>query len=191
MKARENPFAVDRLHAVGYRSPDTSIDELLRRLDEMNYRAAIVGPEGSGKTTLLETLQEALVRQGLHTWAFFVNDTAPLTGPRCRYLLSELGRDDILLLDGADAVRRSSWLLLRRRTANHAAGLIITSHRPGLLPTLVKCATSPALLREIVRELEPPGHAVPTNLLDELYAHHQGNLRDCLRELYDLFAREA
>ena len=60
MKARDNPFSVERLHAVRYRTKEATFDEILQRLDEMNYRAAIVGPEGSGKTTLLGNLQDAL-----------------------------------------------------------------------------------------------------------------------------------
>jgi len=191
MKARDNPFSVERLHAVRYRTAEATFDEILRRLDEMNYRAAIVGPEGSGKTTLLANVQDALAQKGLKTWMFFVNDTAPLTAPACRQFLTEVAPDEIVLLDGADAVGRSSWSLLRRRTANHAAGLVITSHRPGLLPTLVKCATTPALLAEIVDELKPPGRALAPDLLDDLYQRHAGNLRDCLRELYDLYAAEA
>ncbi|MBN2133583.1 MAG: hypothetical protein JW741_29045 [Sedimentisphaerales bacterium] len=189
MKARDNPFTVERLHAIRYRTAETTFEEILSRLDEMNYRAAIVGPEGSGKTTLLGNLQDALAQQGFKTWMFFVNDTAPLDGPGCRKLLTDVAPDEIVLLDGADAVGRSSWSLFRHRTANHAAGLIITSHRPGLLPTLVKCATTPALLAEIVNELKPPGRTLAPSFLDDLYNRHAGNLRDCLRELYDLYAR--
>lgn len=191
MRARDNPFTVERLHAVRYRPLETTFDEVLGRLDELNYRGAVVGPEGSGKTTLLEDLQEALVQRGFKTWMVFVNDTVPLTGPACRQLLSELSPEDVLLLDGADAVRRSSWQLLRRRTSTHAAGLIVTAHRVGFLPTLIKCATTPALLQEIVNKLQPQERPVPAHLLDDLYRRHAGNLRDCLRELYDLYAVEA
>jgi len=191
MKARDNPFTVDRISALRYRPLDTTFDEILRRLEELNYRAAIVGPEGSGKTTLLENLQDALAQQGFKTWMFFVNDTVPLNGPACRRLLTEVASDEIVLLDGADAVRRSAWMLFRRRTASHAAGLIVTSHRPGLLPTLTKCSTTPALLQEIVNELQPPGRTLSADFLSDLYQRHAGNLRDCLRELYDLYTAHA
>jgi hypothetical protein len=100
-----------------------------------------------------------------------------------------LAREEVVLLDGADAIRRSLWLLFRRHTIRHASGLVITSHRPGLLPTLVTCSTTPALLTEIVNELCPPNHPISPTFLDALYTRHHGNLRACLRELYDLCAQ--
>ncbi len=58
MKARDNPFAVERVHAIRYHPVNTTFDQILARLHELNYRAAITGPEGSGKTTLLEDLEQ-------------------------------------------------------------------------------------------------------------------------------------
>ena len=189
MRARDNPFAAERVQALRYRPPNTTFDEILARLHDLNYRAAIVGPEGSGKTTLLTDLQQMLGRRGLRTRLIFVNDAAPFDRPAGRQLLSEWTRDTVLLLDGADLLRRSDWSLVKRHTLTHAGGLIVTSHRPGLLPTLIRCSTSPSLLKELVGELQPQGHPVPAMLLDRLYERHQGNLRDCLRELYDRCAQ--
>lgn len=191
MKARDNPFSVDRVQAIRYRSLDVTLDEILRRLRELNYRAAITGPDGSGKTTLLEDLQHAVQHAGLKTRMVFVNDTLPLDGPACRRLLSELNRDEILLLDGADLISRACWSLLKRHTITHALGLIITSHRSGLLPTLIECTTTRTLLTEIVTTLHPPDPMISADLLDALYRRHNGNLRDCLRDLYDLCAQGA
>lgn len=190
MKARDNPFAVERVGAIRYRPLHTTFDRLLARLHELNYRAALVGPEGSGKTTLLEDLQEILQEKGIRTNLVFVNDAALFDSPACRRLLAELTRDQIVLLDGADLIRRSDWSLLKRHTITHAYGLVITSHQRGLLPTLIECSTSPALLREIVAELQPQGHTIPADFLDSLYDRHAGNLRACLRELYDVYAHD-
>jgi hypothetical protein len=191
MRARDNPFSVDRVQAIRYRLLNTTFDQMLARLHELNYRAAIVGPDGSGKTTLLEDLQKPLQKKGIKTRLVFVNDTLHLDGPACRRLLADLRRDQIVLLDGADLLRRSDWSLLKRHTITHAYGLVITSHRRGLLPTLIECATSPALLREIAFELQPQGRPLAAEFLDHLYERHQGNLRDCLRELYDRYAGSA
>ncbi len=191
MRARDNPFSVDRVHAIRFRPLDITFDEILLRLRELNYRTAITGPDGSGKTTLLEDLQPILQRKGLKTRMVFVNDTSPFDAPTCRRLLSELNRDEILLLDGADLIRRAFWSLLKRHTITHASGLVITSHKPGLLPTLIECATSATLLTEIVTALRPEGPGISLDLLDTLYKRHNGNLRDCLRELYDLYAQDA
>jgi hypothetical protein len=72
--------------------------------------------------------------------------------------------------------------LLRLRT-RRAGGLVITSHRPGLLATLFECETTPELLAGIVRELA--GDGVDAG---ELHARHAGNVRNALRELYDRWA---
>jgi len=190
MRARDNPFAVDRLERIRYRFAGTSLDELLTRLDEMNYRGAIVGPEGSGKTTLLEDLRQALERKSRRARLVFINDTYPLPEAECRRVLSELVPQELVLVDGADGMRRSSWSLFRRHTVGHAAGLIITSHHRGLLPTLIECSTTPTLLKKIVADLAPRSHAISPNLLDDLHKRHRGNLRACLRELYDLHAQD-
>jgi hypothetical protein len=188
MKARDNPFAVERIQTIRYRPLHTTFDQMLSRLRELNYRAAIIGPEGSGKTTLLEDLPQLLERKGLRTRLVFVNDTSGFDSPACRRLLSELTQDTILLLDGADLIRRWDWSLLKRHTITHAYGLVITSHRRGLLPTLIECSTTPTLLTDIINDLLPQGRPIAMDFLDRLYARHQGNLRDCLRELYDLYA---
>jgi hypothetical protein len=190
MKARDNPFAVERVHAIRYRPINTTFDQILARLHELNYRAAITGPEGSGKTTLLEDLGQTFREKGIRTKLVFANDTLPFDSPACRRLLADLTRDQIVLLDGADLIRRSDWSLLKRHTITHAYGLVITSHHRGLLPTLVECSTSPALLKDIVAELLPHDHMPTAEFLDRLYEHHQGNLRACLRELYDRYAQD-
>jgi len=188
MKAQDNPFAVERIDAIRYRPLHTTFDQLLARLHELNYRAAITGPEGSGKTTLLEDLQQVLEQKGFKTRLVFVNDASLFDSPACRQLLSELTRDQIVLLDGADLIRRFDWSLLKRHTITHTYGLVITSHQRGLLPTLIECSTSPALLKDIVVELQPQDHQIPAEFLDGLYERHRGNLRACLRDLYDLYA---
>ena len=64
MRARDNPYAAHRVLKVRYRLTESQWQELLARLDELGYRAAIVGPQGSGKTTLLEDLAERLSARG-------------------------------------------------------------------------------------------------------------------------------
>jgi hypothetical protein len=85
-------------------------------------------------------------------------------------------------LDGAEQLGRVGWWSFLRK-ARRARGLVITSHRAGLLPTLVECETSAPLLREIVECLHPGRPAI-----DLLFDRHGGNVREALRELYDLHA---
>ncbi len=186
MRACDNPFNVDRVVAIRYRPLHTTFDEIMDRLDAMDYRAAIVGPEGSGKTTLLEDLQDALKQRGLRTRMVFVNDMSPMDRPMRRQLFAQLRHDEIVLLDGADAIGYAMWFALKRRILRQAAGLIITTHRPGHLPILIYCTTTPELLTHVVYDLLP--QAVSSEYLRELYHQHQGNIRKCLRALYDDFA---
>lgn len=188
MKARHNPFSMDRVETIRYRPLGATFEDILARLEAMSYRAAIVGPQGAGKTTLLEDIQHALERRGFRTRMVFVNDTSPLDCSTRRQLISYLRNDEIVLLDGADAIGPAMWTWLKRRLLRQAAGLVITTHRPGRLPTLIDCVTTPGLLGVIVTELLPKEHDIEGPTLDRLYHRYQGNIRNCLRELYDLCA---
>jgi hypothetical protein len=205
VKARDNPFRAARVlatirYTVPAASPSHSGDgalSLLPRLKTLRYRAAIVGPHGSGKTTLLEDLEQVLAERGFQIthvrldsedrrlpreWRLF-------TGRRPRPRLRRFDGNDIVCLDGAEQLGVMGWMWFRWR-ARRAGGMIITTHRPGRLTTLVDCATSADLLDRIIERL------VPERLADapsaaELFTRHRGNLRDALRELYDLYARES
>jgi hypothetical protein len=77
-------------------------------------------------------------------------------------------------------------------TATRRAGLLVaTLHRPRLLPTLIECRTDLGLLRELVAELAPADAPLLEPRLDELFERHRGNIRLCLRELYDVYAGRA
>jgi hypothetical protein len=83
----------------------------------------------------------------------------------------------------------SWWRFLLR--ARRAGGLVLTSHRRGLLPTLLECGTTPELLAALVGELlneSPEAHETHAR---RLHLKHRGNLRDALRELYDLWSVRA
>lgn len=179
MRARENPFAVHRILSVRYRVNGTSWEDLLSRLATRRYRGAIVGPEGSGKTTLLEDLAPRLALLGFRVrWAERGFRRTPLTP------------QDAVLFDSADRLSPLGWLRFRLGVRN-AGGLIVTSHRDGLLPTLVRCETSPSLLAGIVRTLAGEEAVAGLPPAEVLFARHGGNLRTALRELYDVFSSDS
>jgi len=188
MKARDNPFCTDRVQRVRFKLPEMSWPQLMSRLAELHYRAAIVGPHGSGKTTLLEDLEPRLTECRFQPKRLRLDEDH-----RCfdRSFLSAffpgLKKHDIILFDGTEQMSRLAWrrFLFLTRTAG---GLIVTSHRPGLLPTLIECRTTPALFAEILDEvLDEDAPGVRANA-SELFRRHRGNLRDALRECYDICA---
>lgn len=182
---RQNPFRCARISALPYRfASGFSWPTLLSRLNQLNNRGAIVGPEGSGKTTLLEQLQPHLNALGHQT--ALVRVTASGQIPNLR-----LTSRDFLLLDSAERLGWWQWQTFKHRT-RHCAGVVITAHRPRLLRTLFTCRTSRVLFETLVEELlpaqSPPANVRPLQDLADVFARHQGNIRAALRELYDLQA---
>jgi hypothetical protein len=191
MRARDNPFATARVHRIRYRPRGLTWDDLLERLARMNYRGAIVGPEGAGKTTLLEDLEPRLRTRGFGVVWVRLRREGPRISPEiCDELSRHLSPRQVILFDGAEQLGRWAWVCFLHRT-RLAGGIVITSHRAGLLPTLLRCRTTPELLAEIAGELLGETAAFDFQEIAHLYGRHRGNLRNALRELYDRFAREA
>ena len=179
MKARDNPFRSERIDALGYRAEGFNWEALEARLESFGGRGAIVGPEGHGKTTLLREWQgrcraaghEAVLvkmelgQRRLTSWQREVVATAAW-----------------IFLDSAEQLGWWGWRELRRLTSA-ARLLVVTSHRAGRLPTLVRCRTSPQLLGELVRELSGEDRECRA-----LWDEHRGNVRHALRALYDAAA---
>ncbi len=182
-RAADNPFAAGHIENLRFRSDAFDLASLLDRLEHLDWRAAIIGPQGSGKTTLLEAL------------AAEIGSTAHLVslpGDCCRpdptihqQLPRTISVSDLVLLDSAGQLGWITWRWLSR----HWQRVVITSHRPGRLPTLVECHTSPRLLAELVGELTPKHASRLEPMLPGLFEQHGGDIRQCFRELYDLFAR--
>lgn len=185
MRARDNPFATACIHRIRYRLPvGLAWDELVVRLEAMKWRGAIVGPEGAGKTTLLEDFESRLRARGFEIVCLRLTREKPRFSPATLRELASLHARQLILFDGAEQLSRWRWwrfLWMARRSG----GLLITSHRPGRLPLLLECGTTPELLAGIVADLltdVPEAHVVEAR---RLHRKHQGNLREALRELYD------
>jgi len=186
VRARDNPLTVQRIATIRYRLAGITWEELLERLAALDYRAALVGPHGHGKTTLLEDLAPHLEARGLRVRRATLHaGDRRLSAAQEKAVFEDVSPRDILLLDGAEQLGRLAWLGLRRRS-RAAGGLVVTSHRAGLLPTLHECRTTTDLLAAILSDLL--GQVGPLLPPEDLFRRHGGNLRDALRELYDLLA---
>ncbi len=188
VRARDNLFRVERLRTFRYRPLNCSWDDLLERLEQASFRGALVGPEGSGKTTLLEDIAERLKKSGRSSrWLQIRRETRRDGSRLVDDFLQAASTEDVLLVDGVEQLGPLTWRRLRRGSLSHV-GLIITTHAPGWLPTLIECRTSVELLDEIVTELAPAEIERLRPELPRLFARLGGNVRLCLRELYDWHA---
>jgi Ni2+-binding GTPase involved in maturation of urease and hydrogenase len=178
MKARDNPFRVERILSIRYEPQGWTFDQLMDRLKKLNYRGAIVGPEGSGKTTLLEDLEPHLAKRNLAAKYLRLNrEHRSIDGS----FFESISASDVICFDGCEQLSDRAWCEFQKRT-QHACGLIVTTHSPGRLATLVECSTTSSLLGRIIERLVGPNHPVH---VESLFRKHGGNLRDALRDLYD------
>jgi hypothetical protein len=186
MRARDNPFATERVLRLRYQfEVADGWLQLLNRLHALRYSAAIIGPHGSGKTTLLEDLAGHLQDKGFRTRSLFLNEqNRAYPVELVRRLSHGLTSNDIVLFDGCEQLGPVNWWRFQRQM-RRAGGLIVTTHTAGRLPLLWKCQTAPQLLANLVEQLTGPSGCPTESAIRRLYERHNGNLREALRELYD------
>jgi energy-coupling factor transporter ATP-binding protein EcfA2 len=196
-----NPFATcwTRPGAIPYRFPaGQSTEHLLAILAARHWRGAIVGPHGSGKSTLLEALRPALVAANQDIYSISLHDgqrwlpkdwrnefaATPASGA-----LTEATREKKNRLVIIDGYEQLTWLE-RVRLWNHCrrqgAGLLVTSHTPVRIPTLIRLAPDLPLVERLVAELCA---GVSTDItradISASHACHSSNVREILFDLYD------
>ena len=93
----------------------------------------------------------------------------------------------VLLVDGAEQLGPLQKMLLRA-FSSLPAGLIVTSHQPCFLSCLLECSTHVDLMDEIVIELIGENDENSIEIGRHCFHKYHGNIREALRELYDLSA---
>lgn len=176
LPAAENPFRVERMHALPYWEPGLDHAVLLAHAEGMGWRCALVGPHGNGKTTLLLELAAAMRVRGMST-AYHCIGEGPIQ-PRA---------DTILLVDGAERLAEPAWLLFRWRMRG-ARGLLITSHAEGRLPTLHRCQCTPETVAQVLAALDPPQADTLRARAPGLFSRYGGDCRRIVQALYDEYA---
>ena len=94
--AKNNPFGTKRIQAVGYIQQNSSLQQIMLRLKQLNYTAAIVGPHGSGKSTLLRYLEQESRKHGTQTQKLFINLDVTLPWQAIRNTIATLPPKGIL-----------------------------------------------------------------------------------------------
>jgi hypothetical protein len=184
MKARDNPFATQHTEKLAYRLPGGQTwPALLERFKAQEYCGSIVGRHGTGKSTLLEEFIPHLKELGFEPHLIQLKTESSMREKEALpAVLRRFTRPAFILLDGAEQLSTRHWLPVRA-AASSAAGFLVTVHRVSRLPTLIECDTNPDLLSDLVQELT--GQPLPPEQATELMSRHFGNIRACLRELYD------
>ena len=180
MKARENPFRTSIVESLPYLFESGDLHQRLRRLKELHYRAALVGPHGVGKTTLLHALGDALEAQGLLVTRFRVfREERRLDWGEVQCA----GGRGVVLLDGYDELSTVYRIKLWRAHSDFQ-GLLLTSHEGCFLPMLEECRSSPILLGRLLTMIIAIDLDEVMPLALYLHRLHKGNIRDVFAELY-------
>ena len=181
--ARDNPFRSACVESLAYHFDAEGMSEVMTRLENIGRRGVLVGAEGSGKTTLLE----AIARHGSHrgqsvVWLRLRREQEE-TKDRLKQFFVTSVAGSMICIDGLEQLGWWTWQRVQRHAAD-AAYVVATSHHPGRLPLLRRHETSPQLLARLVHEL------VGKSTIDAeaLWRRHRGNVRLCLRALYDQHA---
>ena len=159
LKARNNPFATDRLEKRLQFVPlwsGLSWGEIDSSIGSLQNRCAIVGDHGTGKTTLLEALARRYRANGDAVVSLFYNDR---TRPDLVEILQrrkEISSRTMVFCDGSESLRLWHWLALLHVT-QHARGLIVSGHTRAKLPVAVRLESSAELVARVLEEVDSKG----------------------------------
>jgi hypothetical protein len=184
-----NPFASRNLRpgAIEFLFPaGGSAEALLDRLAQRGWWGAIVGPHGSGKSTLLATLEPLLATRGRR----IVRYTLRAGERRLPLNRAEAAAWDATTQVIVDGYEQLGWLArcwLHAACRRRGCGLLVTAHQPLRIPTLLRTEVSPELAQRVAERIA--GRAIPlqSGELAQLLSQTDGNLREVLFCLYDLY----
>ncbi len=184
-----NPFVTRcvRPGAVAYLFPShDDLAQLLTRWHTAQRCGQIIGPHGSGKSTLLETLIPAIEAEGCRVVRFTLHD-----GQRRLPEWPDASPADdqtVVIIDGFEQLSWLSAWRIKRRLRRVGSGLIVTAHRSQRLPTLYTTATDLARTKVLVQSLMAGYPQLITgDDVATLYNQYQGDIRELLFALFDLF----
>lgn len=185
----DNPFSARHVRpgAIAYHfPPGESAEGLIDRFQAAGRRGQIVGPHGSGKSTLLSTLLPWMERRGMRPILFELHDGQRRLPVSLRRLVAAPG--SILVVDGFEQLSFWNRFCLSAFCRWKGLGLLVTTHRPCRMPVLFRTETTPELAQQLAIELlaDKPGAIAPEEV-SRLFAQQEGNLREVLFALYDLY----
>lgn len=185
----DNPFSARHVRpgALGFRFPaGQSATSLVDKLQQAGWRGQIVGPHGTGKSTLLASLLpviRAVGRSVVHVELHDGQRTLPVAIAPAR-----LTRPAIVVVDGYEQLSLPSRLHLSWHCRCGGLGLLITTHRRVRLPLLLETRMDADLAYQLVRDLlDNKADLVGPEEIARRLDQHDGNLREVLFDLYDVY----
>jgi energy-coupling factor transporter ATP-binding protein EcfA2 len=167
--------------------PGQDVGQLIEYFRRNGSRGQIVGPHGSGKSTLAATLLAAFRDSGARTIAIQVHagDRRLPSDWRC---VLRRKRPDVLLIDGFEQLSIWQQFQVNRLCGRSGIGLLVTAHESVGLPNLFRTDVTAELAVRVAKHLLGSTHS---RVDPEEVMHRRGiadgNLREALFELYDLF----
>jgi energy-coupling factor transporter ATP-binding protein EcfA2 len=179
------PGAIDYLF-----SPGDSLEALVARLEDNDWWGQIIGPHGSGKSTLLAHVPPALERRG-RRWLHIALHDGQRSLPRDFAPETSLDAATVVIVDGYEQLSRLHRFRLKRMCRRRGCGLLVTAHTAVGLSTLVETGTSLESALRVIDKLVPADErAIDPQAVARSLAVHDGNLREVLFDLYDLYQRQ-
>lgn len=181
--ARLRPGTIDFIFEHGQ-----NLAKLVDLLEANHWRGEITGRHGTGKSTLLAAMIPAIEGRGRIVKAVTLSagqrklPRGYLTSLR---LTAGLG---LAAVDGIEQLSALSRLRLKRCCKVNAAGLLAVSHRSARLPRVYQTTVEAPRAWKVAQRLQE-GYTPLVKLGDlvERLAKRQGNLREALFDLYDLY----
>jgi len=176
------------------------VGQVVERLRAAGWRGQITGRHGAGKSTLLHTLAPALERAGRSVRWFTLRNKQRRLNPPAGEAASWSGNTQVIV-DGYEQLSWWSRWRLNHSTARAGAGLLVTAHASVKLPTLMHVDPSLATAQRVVAELlaQAPSELADTpdsggirwtEAVEQCFLQHNGNTREMLFSLYDLFEQQ-
>ncbi len=185
-----NPFSARRLRpgATPFLFPaGQDVATLLERLRENGWWGQIIGDHGSGKSSLLAALIPAIGLAGRQVRLVELHDGQRKLPPEI-YHSGAILPQSVLVVDGYEQLSRWSRLRTRQYCRRLGCGLIVTAHAPVGLPDLFRTSPTLEVVQEVVgRLLQGKPNPWSAQELSDRFERHQGNVRELLFELYDLY----
>jgi ABC-type cobalamin/Fe3+-siderophores transport system ATPase subunit len=172
---------------------------MIDRLEQNGWWGQIVGPHGSGKSTLLAQLRSSLAQRNRDVIHLELHENQHKL-PAGFFASNDWQARTQLVIDGYEQLGRLSRWRIKRHCRSQHCGLLVTTHVDLGLPTIFTTQTQPETAQRLIAQLlkqQGQGSLMGEGLMDEgPYApdqiaaalqRHQGNLREVLFELYDLY----